>query len=188
MIKYKTDSIIICDLEASCWRSDKERPHSESSEVIEFGICLLDLNTYEINNAKSILIKPQMSTISSFCTELTSHTQNELDNKGISFKEACEMIRKEYSSRNRLWCSWGNYDRRMIEQEARLLDVAYPFINQHLNIKALFSVLYGEVCGMDRALEILNMPLLGRHHLGVDDAKNIAAIFGHILKKWKVSL
>lgn len=37
--------------------------------------------------------------------------------------------------------------------------------------------------GMERALKMLDLPLDGTHHRGIDDAKNIAKIFVRIFDK-----
>lgn len=49
---------------------------------------------------------------------------------------------------------------------------------QHINVKVLFAETKGltKPTGMNGALHILNVPLEGTHHRGVDDAKNIAKI------------
>ena len=52
------------------------------------------------------------------------------------------------------------------------------------NVKELFYDLKGlkKKVGMNGALEILQIPLEGTHHRGVDDAKNIAKILHWCLK------
>jgi inhibitor of KinA sporulation pathway (predicted exonuclease) len=43
------------------------------------------------------LVKPERSTVSEFCTELTTLTQEQVD-QGMSFAEACERLQKRYLS------------------------------------------------------------------------------------------
>lgn len=52
-------------------------------------------------------------------------------------------------------------------------------------MKILFSELKGisKKVGMNGALEILQIPLEGIHHRGVDDARNIAKILNWCLNK-----
>ena len=74
----KTTHIInIIDLEATCWKGPV--PEGQVNEIIEIGICQLDVNTGEISKNKGILIQPQRSEVSPFCTELTTITQELLD-------------------------------------------------------------------------------------------------------------
>lgn len=78
------DKIIIIDLEATCWQSTV--PAGQENEIIEIGLAVLDAKTGKITQNKGILIKPQRSSVSPFCTELTTITQDVLDQKGISFE------------------------------------------------------------------------------------------------------
>lgn len=54
----------------------------------------------------------------------------------------------------------------------------------HINVKTLFALKnkLGHEQGMAGALAMLNIPLEGTHHRGVDDAKNIAKILNKILE------
>ena len=38
--------------------------------------------------------------------------------------------------------------------------------------------------GMKKALNLLNIPLEGKHHRAIDDAKNISKIFLYYYDKW----
>lgn len=66
------DKIIIIDVESTCWEG--ANPVGMESDIIEIGVCLLDIQTGEITDNRGILIKPERSTISSFCTALTTIT------------------------------------------------------------------------------------------------------------------
>ena len=50
------DKIIIIDVESTCWEG--ANPVGMESDIIEIGICLLDVQTGEITNNKGILVKP----------------------------------------------------------------------------------------------------------------------------------
>ena len=55
-------------------------------------------------------------------------------------------------------------------------------LENHLNLKRLFAEQRGlRPGGMREALRRLDLPLLGTHHRGIDDARNIARIAGKIL-------
>jgi len=41
--------------------------------------------------------------------------------------------------------------------------------------------------GMEKALQLLNLPLEGTHHRGVDDAWNIAGILSELVLKRRIS-
>ena len=181
------DKLIVCDLECTCWQQEagKDRsqlPRLEESEIIEIGICTLDLNSLKIEDSDGIIVKPYTSTVSEFCTELTSLTQDDVD-KGIPLPDACQILRKKYDSKNRVWASYGQYDKNMFEKECTNKHINYPFGGLHINIKAVVETIYGESLGMARALDKMKIELEGRHHRGISDAWNIAKIYAEILRK-----
>lgn len=175
------DKITIVDVEATCWEGNP--PEGMESDIIEIGICLLDVNTGEITDNKGILIKPERSTISPFCTQLTTITPEMVAGEGISFKEGCSILKKQYLAQSRAWASFGGYDAKQFQRQCAASGVGYPFSPSHVNVKTLFALkkkLSFEQ-GMAGALELLDIPLEGTHHRGVDDAKNIAKILWWIL-------
>jgi len=171
-----TDKIIIIDLEATCWKGSV--PQGQVNEIIEIGICVLDTKTGVISKNEGILIKPERSTVSPFCTELTTITQELLDQEGISFEQACNELRIQYNSYQYRWASYGAYDLNMLKQQCKFRGLDYPMAENHINVKTLFTEVKGlrRKVGMKGALGILEIPLEGTHHRGVDDANNIAKI------------
>jgi inhibitor of KinA sporulation pathway (predicted exonuclease) len=180
------DQLLIIDVEATCWEGPV--PEDQESEIIEIGLCTLDVITGERAEKRSILVKPERSRVSPFCTQLTTLTQEMVD-QGVTFMKACTILRQEYASKERVWASYGDYDRRMFERQCQEFQVEYPFGVRHLNIKTLFALmdgLRGEV-GLAEALRRLNMPLEGTHHRGGDDAWNIGGIFVELMKRYRDS-
>ncbi|HEX8561926.1 MAG TPA: 3'-5' exonuclease [Flavobacterium sp.] len=175
------DKIVVVDIEATCWEG--KLPVGMYNDIIEIGICLLDVETGEISENRGILIKPERSSVSPFCTQLTTITQEMLDADGISFKEALNILRKDFSTSSRAWASFGAYDMKQFQRQCSDLGYPYPFGPSHLNVKTLFALKnkFKHETGMAGALEFYNIPLEGTHHRGVDDAKNIAKIVHRIL-------
>ncbi len=167
--------IIVVDLESTCW--EHKPPEGEVSEIIEIGICVLDTETGKIENNKGIFVKPQKSKVGSFCTQLTTLTQEMVD-EGISFEEACQQLQNEYQVKDYPWASYGAYDLNMFKRQCESFGVEYPFSEEHINVKALFAEKNNlkRPLGMSGALAKMYIPLEGTHHRGVDDAKNIAKI------------
>jgi inhibitor of KinA sporulation pathway (predicted exonuclease) len=177
----KLDKVLIVDIEATCWEGTN--PLGMESDIIEIGVCLLDINSGEITDSRGIIVKPERSEISDFCTSLTTITEVLVKKEGISFKEACGILRKEYLAQSRAWASFGAYDLKQFQRQCADTGVGYPFGPSHINVKTLFALknkLMHEQ-GMAGALAILDIPLEGTHHRGVDDAKNIAKILRRIL-------
>ncbi|MDQ0312231.1 inhibitor of KinA sporulation pathway (predicted exonuclease) [Kitasatospora herbaricolor] len=165
----------VVDVEATCW--DGRPPPGAVSEIIEIGLTVVDLGSGERVGRHRVLVRPQRSSVSGFCTELTGLTQAEVDS-GLGFAEACRLLAAEHRSGARPWASWGDYDRHQFTRQCAATRTEYPFGRLHTNAKAVFTEAHGlrRRPGMARALEIAGLPLEGRHHRGEDDAWNIAAL------------
>lgn len=177
----KLDKIIVVDIESTCWEG--KAPENMESDIIEIGICLLDVRSGEITNNRGILVKPERSDISPFCTELTTITPELIEKDGILFRESLKILREEYLTQRRAWASFGAYDLKQFQQQCSALDCGYPFGPSHINVKTLYALKQklNHETGMSGALEKLGIPLDGTHHRGVDDARNIAKILWWIL-------
>ena len=165
----------VVDVEATCWAG--KRPPDQVSEIIEIGLTVVDLHERVRVGKHQIIVRPQRSTVSEFCTELTGWTQEQVD-IGVTFAEACEQLRTEHYADSRAWASWGDYDRKQFQRQCEATAVRYPFGATHTNAKWQFAMAQGwpKGVGMHRALEVAQLPLEGRHHCGADDAWNIAAL------------
>lgn len=175
----KFDQILVVDIESTCW----EEPRMEDiGEIIEIGICPIDTKSGNVLESRGIIVKPKYSKVSEFCTELTTLTQEDVDS-GISFKEACGILVNEYNSKRYVWASYGGYDKKQFSIQCRRERIKYPFSSTHLNVKLLFPLRYSLTrdVGMVKALELSGMPLVGTHHRGIDDARNIANMLSKIL-------
>jgi len=177
----RLNPVVVVDIEATCW-TQKRPPTGQHSEIIEVGVCLLDLNTLTPSDKASLLVKPTRSTVSEFCTQLTTLTQEQVDG-GMTLAEACAVLVNEYQTPERVWVSWGDYDRRMFRDQCQSFGLRYPFSERHVNVKHLHMEVHKlkRGLGMARALELAEIPLEGVHHRGGDDAWNIAKLLGHLL-------
>lgn len=183
----KLDLVVVIDIEATCW--EKNPPAGQENEIIEIGICTLNIATGERVNRESILVKPVKSTVSPFCTELTGLTQQDVD-AGIRFDRACAILRKKYHTKSRIWASYGDYDRKMFEKQCTVRGIAYPFNGTHFNIKSLYAMLTGQEreIGLGAVLEQLDIAFEGRPHRGMDDAWNEALILSYLIQKIRLPL
>lgn len=175
------DKIVVIDVEATCW--ENKVPDGMMNEIIEIGVALLDVEAGTISDNEGILVKPEKSTVSAFCTSLTTLTQEQLDKDGISFKAACKILKDRYLSQSRAWASFGAYDLNQFRRQCDATGVGYPFGPSHINVKTNFALKkkLAHEQGMAGALAMLDMLLEGTHHRGVDDAKNIAKILHWVL-------
>ena len=174
--KMKRDIALVVDLEATCWRGSP--PKGMYNEIIEIGITGVDYRTKEIKFKDTIIVKPKFSEISAFCTELTSIDQKLIDENGVDFEKACQILRDKFKSRDRIWLSWGEYDKNQIEKDCKLKGVENPFGRTHFNLKPLFSFAFGltQDLGVSTALDHLGLEFEGSAHRAIDDAYNTAKI------------
>jgi inhibitor of KinA sporulation pathway (predicted exonuclease) len=171
----------VVDVEATCWEG--RPPPGQVNEIIEIGLCVIDVERLERVARDRIMVRPARSTVSEFCTALTGITQEEVD-AGVDFREACERLAMRHRSDSRRWASWGDYDRKQFERQCDGTGVRYPFGSAHVNAKAVFAEAYGiRRQGMAEALRHAGLPLEGRHHNGSDDAWNIGALILHIMER-----
>lgn len=179
--------ILVVDVESTCYEDAGPKGNGATtvdpiSEIIEIGYALYDMDEQTIPKHGTILVRPEVSTVSEFCTRLTSLTQSMVD-AGLSFADGCQQM-KQWGSIP--WASYGDYDRQMFKDQCERTKVPYPFTPQHLNIKILVQALCGgHRVGMAGALKKLGLTLEGRHHRGGDDALNICRILQTISKKYR---
>jgi inhibitor of KinA sporulation pathway (predicted exonuclease) len=172
---------LIIDVEATC-SDDSSIPRHEM-EIIEIGAVMLNRNTWEIDSQFQTFIKPvRHQKLTDFCTQLTTISQYDVE-KAPEFAEAMAIFQEWMDSfKDNIFCSWGNYDKTQFIQDCNFHNIPYPFGAEHRNIKKEFSeyIVTSKSFGMASALNYLGMELIGTHHRGIDDARNIAAIYRHM--------
>lgn len=173
------DYYLVIDLEATC--DDEGQVPKHEMEIIEIGAVLADARSYERVDEHQTFIRPvRHPVLTPFCTRLTSITQTMLTG-APTFPEAIEALRHFIGARRALFCSWGDYDRDQFRQDAAYHRVSLPFGGDHLNLKKAFSERQGtkKRFGMAQALRRVGLDLIGTHHRGIDDARNIARLLPH---------
>jgi inhibitor of KinA sporulation pathway (predicted exonuclease) len=165
----------VIDVEATCWEGPP--PPGQVHEIIEIGLTVVDLTAGKRAGRHRILVRPERSAVSGFCTALTGLTQSQVDS-GVSFAAACKALAAQYDAGSRTWASWGDYDRKQFAAQCLDTAIEYPFGSRHVNAKLVFTEAdeLRRRPGMAQALRIAGLPLEGRHHSGEDDAWNIAAL------------
>jgi len=170
---------IVIDVEATCWQDKAPNtiePYLRENEIIEFGITIIDMAKREILESESIIVRPTTSEISEFCTELTTLTPEFVEENGVSFIEALDIIKDKYKPHRNMWGSWGCYDRDAIYRQCQKEHVKSPFNNNYINIKSMWCWEHGFSCGVQKALNYANIKFEGTPHRGVDDSFNTAKL------------
>lgn len=180
--KYK--HILVVDLEATC--CDLKNIPRHQMETIEIGAVMVATDSLEIIDEFQTFIKPLRHPIlTEFCTQLTSITQAQVDT-APTFPTAVKLwqtwlAKFDYT----IFGSWGDYDRKQLQQDSKhhRIDLPYPVSSNHINLKPVFSTAQGlpKRYGMAQALDIAGIKLIGTHHRGIDDARNISQLLPYIL-------
>ena len=176
------DKILVIDLEGTC---DEPKPPPFDPEIIEIGVVIVDLRSRKILDKAQTFVRPTKSWVTPFCTQLTGITKEDLTGANArSFPEAINWLKK-FGTKNKVWASWGDYDRTMFERQCVWEGVQYPFGPGHVNIKTLFGLFEGlnRGIGTKEAVEYYNLEWQGQHHRGMDDAWNIANVFLEMLSR-----
>jgi inhibitor of KinA sporulation pathway (predicted exonuclease) len=179
-----TEFLLVVDLEATCWESNEGRVHE--METIEFGGAIVRTADLAVLDVFSIFIKPRLNpTLSDYCRSLTGITQATVD-AGIVF----EALAGELETRLRAyqpgigWASWGNYDRRQLEQDAARWGVPAPLASiTHVNLKKIFAKkrrIKGTRPSVRKALDIAGLQYEGAAHSGADEVRNIARLLAFL--------
>lgn len=174
---------VVIDLEATCWEKGTT---PMKMEIIEVGAVALDAAYLPTGEEFDMFVRPSLSPVlSEFCTRLTSIAQEDVDG-AAPFPVVLEAF-ENWLGRGRpvVWCSWGAYDLKQFMNDCRRHRMRPPrWLQKHVNLKREFASLTdGKRRTMKEALSLLCMPLIGRHHRGIDDARNIAALASWILPR-----
>jgi inhibitor of KinA sporulation pathway (predicted exonuclease) len=175
------DFYVIVDLEATC--CDQGMIPREEMEIIELGAVMLNGGDLKIESEFQRFVKPvRHPRLTPFCMKLTSIRQRDVDQAQPFPQVLSEFADWVAQFPNHLFCSWGDYDRKQLEQDCRFHDLPFPFPGRHKNIKQAFSdyMRTRKRFGVGRALRKLGIERIGTAHRGIDDARNIAAILQYM--------
>ena len=185
----KLNVVNVLDTERTCYENGIF-PVGEREEIIEFGLCVVDVGALKIVKTVSIPIIPTMSKVSPYCTQLTGWTEDKLRRQGVPFTEAVRRLRDKYGSRNRLLVTDSDKETRVTHEQCELAGLEFPFGDARLNVSTMFALLSRQKrrLGLEKMAQMLGLTLEGTLHRGSDDAKNIARIFLTLLVKGNITL
>jgi 3'-5' exoribonuclease 1 len=166
---------IVVDLEASCWEAAWVR---HRMETIEIGAVRLDERLEQVDEFDSFVRPVIVPRLSSFCTKLTSITQEQVD-AAKTFPAVFARFVEWIGTHPFRLVTWGAFDVGQFRLDCQRHGVTFPerLAAGHLNLKAEFAKRKGvKRYGMSEALDLLGLPHTGTHHRGIDDARNIARI------------
>lgn len=179
---------IIFDLEATCWQNaniDKQQ------EIIEIGA--VRINPYgQVTGRFSRFVRPVLHPLlSSFCQELTSISQNDV-NCAATFDKVAPDFQDwigVFDETDYALCSWGGFDLRMLEQDCKLHNMELDWLDGvHANLKRQYQQMKALrwSLGLKKATEREGFEFTGIHHRAISDAENLAKIFIKHIDAWHV--
>ena len=180
----KRDRILVVDVESTCW-DDPQVAQREVSEIIEIGLTEVDCEPdgWRVDETFSYPVMPVFSTVSSFCTDLTGWTQEKLQEQGMTYTKAMDILKRIHTPKECIVACWGKYDDKMFQQMSKLHQVGYPFNNDYLNVKALYGAVYCNVMSVSEALATVGETFVGTPHSGADDSFNIAKLLVRLVNQ-----
>lgn len=173
-------TIIVVDLEATCWR---ERTDPARMEIIEIGAVRLGKNLSPKGEFSSFVRPIHEPRLSDFCRELTSIRQEDVDQAG-DFREVFGRFLNWIGTGRITIASWSRYDLRQFLTDCARHGVVPPHsLKRHIDLQGLFAGQHGtDPPPMIAALGMANIELTGTHHRGIDDARNIAKLARRLLR------
>lgn len=186
------DFILVLDFEAQCSKDEKLKVQ----EIIEFPIIVVDVNSKKVmDNYFHYYVKPtQHPLLFNFCKELTGITQYQVDN-GKTLTEVLELLdqfllNNNLLNKNFIFVTCGDWDlKTCLRSETKHKKIEYKnYLKKWINLKKVFCDFIKEERRIDMVemLKEFNIKLEGRHHSGIDDAKNLAKIVLHLLNNGQI--
>lgn len=169
---------LIVDVEATC--DDSGQVPRIEMETIEIGAVLVDGRLHQPIDEFQGFVRPvRHPALTEFCRCLTSISQDDVNRVAEFPHVIAEFEHWMRGHQGELtFCSWGDYDRKQLAQDCEFHGIANPLPKRHLNLKTQFSETQGlkKKLGLGQALRHLGLELIGNHHRGIDDARNIARL------------
>lgn len=174
--------ILIIDVEATC--DDRQKIAVDEMEIIEIGAVWVQPDGSILDCFESFVRPIRHPILASFCTALTGIQQEKLDQAELfpAVMSSFEAFLGLHHYERSVWASWGNYDRKQIDQDCKLHNISNPLTPfEHINLKQRFaSARHIKQVGMAKALEIAGLTLQGQHHRALSDARNISRLLNWI--------
>lgn len=106
-----------------------------------------------------------------------------MDNAGTYIEVGQELAAFIARYPDAAWASWGDYDARQLERDARF--AACPSLLSglpHFNVRKWHKGLYDDQPkSLKETVESLGLVWEGTYHRGIDDARNVASIIKEML-------
>lgn len=182
------DYFLVLDFEATCNNAARMVPQ----EIIEFPVLKFNWKTLQVESQFHQYVQPRRHPqLTPFCIELTGIVQDMVDGQPYiedTLKQFDLWMHREILDKKATFAfvTCGDWDlKTMLPSQCEYFNIPRPhYFNNWINIKQSFSsVTHIYPKGMISMLDHLQLRHEGRHHSGIDDTKNIAAILKGLLER-----
>lgn len=169
---------LIIDLEAT---TEEGGWPLEEMEIIEIGASLVSPDGHEVAHFQRFVRPQRRPCLTSFCVELTHITQVQIDAAAPLTQVWPQFESWLAPHRPHLvgWGSWGDYDRRQLQQEWHQHQLTSSLANlAHHNLKQAFADKrqLKRAVGLNMALQLAGLQFHGQQHRALEDARNTARL------------
>ena len=174
-------TFLVLDVKTTLWETDKDKPAGQNNEIIGVDVAVIDSVKNEVIEHEVIFVKPKKAKISAYCQKIYNISQTKLDTDGVSFEQAYRRLRIHYMSRDRLWGSWGRYDKYSLDKQCKLLNIEPLFVSSHIDIQHLYCLMTGsndDTGGVAIHQALKNVELKHTDN----DAYNVASLYMRMAK------
>ncbi|EGR2227521.1 3'-5' exonuclease [Vibrio parahaemolyticus] len=171
------ENLAVIDFEMTCCDENEIE-----SEIIEFGVCIINLKSGQTIHEYSTLVKPVLNpTLTTFCEKLTGITNKDVELEGVSFDAALKEFQSKLEQHNvKSFIQWGCGDMRQLKKDHDLHNLDKSFV-ESLNVvdlKKPFSQSFG--CryriGLKKAINIAGIERTSKAHRALPDAIETAKL------------
>lgn len=174
---------LVIDLEAT---TEEGGWPIEQMEIIEIGASMVNSKGHEVDHFQRFIKPLRRPHLTRFCRDLTHINQANVDS-AAPFAEVWPQFERWLSSYHANlvgWASWGEYDRRQLEQDLQHQGLA-THLNKisHLNLKKSFAEVrkLQRPVGLNTALQLAGLSFSGQQHRALSDARNTARLLPLVL-------
>ncbi len=180
---------VVLDFEATCDDLNPPRPQ----EIIECPSVLIALASLDVVDEFQSFVRPHHHLVlTEFCKTFTSISQADVDAAEtfpqVLAKHQAWLDGHGLDEKNALVVTCGDWDLGVMfpaqcAVAVEPVEVLRPIYTRWQNIKRAFCSVRGrrKAPGMAGMLKDLGLPLIGRHHRGIDDCRNIAELYKALL-------
>lgn len=194
-----TRYLLCVDLEATCdeypagltdeqKKEHKLAVHRDDMETIEIGAVVLDLHQdCKVVSEYMSFVRPVLNPVlTEFCKRLTTIEQLDVDGAGTyaEVRHQLDDYLASFKAEGIMWCSWGDYDAKQLARDA-VRNRCEPMLADlsHTNAKKWhWKILNCHAMALRPAVEDWGLEWSGQYHRGIDDARNLGALMGEILR------